>query len=220
MSHRVLYQLAVKLSRRGIHVLRFDYYGCGDSAGDFEQGSLGQWVRDIHRASIELARQSNLSLISVLGLRLGATLALMAASQSDHFSSLILWQPILEGPRYLKELSDIQKKFSKRIKGNKRSVSGNTQEVLGFPLTAELKQDLKEISANRVSLRQGSRLLAIVNKTDVSYDKDLHKFLHENPQAESEIINDYQIWQEELYKRLIPITTISFILNWIEKAHP
>jgi alpha/beta superfamily hydrolase len=33
-SHRLLKQLAVSLSERGIHVLRFDYAGCGDSAGN------------------------------------------------------------------------------------------------------------------------------------------------------------------------------------------
>ena len=49
-SHRALHQLAIKLSGTGFHVLRFDYYGCGDSFGYCQEGNLNQWTQDIQIA--------------------------------------------------------------------------------------------------------------------------------------------------------------------------
>ncbi len=62
-SHRAIYQLAVRLSQAGFHVLRFDYFGCGDSEGDFEEGSLAQWTSDIHSAIAEIQERSGLTSI-------------------------------------------------------------------------------------------------------------------------------------------------------------
>jgi len=43
--------LAALLAREGFHVLRFDYYATGDSAGESSEGSLSEW-----RANIVTAR--------------------------------------------------------------------------------------------------------------------------------------------------------------------
>jgi len=41
-SHRALRQLAARLCDAGFPVLRFDYYGCGDSSGSREEGTILQ----------------------------------------------------------------------------------------------------------------------------------------------------------------------------------
>src|SRR5260221_12888570 len=53
-AYRTLRQLAARLSQAGIHVLRFDYYGTGDSAGETGQGNAAGWCRDIETAIAEL----------------------------------------------------------------------------------------------------------------------------------------------------------------------
>jgi uncharacterized protein len=219
MSHRSFYQLAVQLSRIGFHVLRFDYFGCGDSAGDFEQGSVRKWVSDIQAAARALADRSKQSRISALGLRMGATLALMASEQNEIFGKLVLWEPILDGRRYLKELTEMHQAFSRRLKTKEKRVPGMPEEVLGYPLTTELRNDLKAIQGDHLNLRSDMRLLAVCSSTDGACSKELKRLLRAHPQAEEHMISDHLVWREELYKRLIPVTTMNLILKWMDGAH-
>ena len=48
--HRAIKQLASTLCKVGFDVLRFDYTGTGDSAGDYEQSDLESWKSDTDRA--------------------------------------------------------------------------------------------------------------------------------------------------------------------------
>lgn len=219
-SHRSFYQLAVQLARIGFHVLRFDYFGCGDSAGDFEKGSLGQWARDIQTAAKALVDRSHQSRISIIGLRLGATLAILASMQSDEFDALALWEPILDGKRYLEELTAAQEFFARWHKGDKKRESNTPGEILGFPLTPELRQDLEAINPDKLRLLSRRRTLTICNNSDGSCSEELNQFLRDHPHAESKTIDDHKAWHEEVYKRLIPLKTLAFLVNWIDKAHP
>src|SRR5436309_10085286 len=73
-------QLAMQLARAGLHVLRFDYSGSGDSAGEGELTEVSQWMADIEVAIAELTDSHGLGSVSLAGLRLGGTLATLVAS--------------------------------------------------------------------------------------------------------------------------------------------
>src|SRR6476620_8559273 len=53
-THWAFRKLAGMLARAGFHVLRFDYFATGDSAGRDDEGSLDQWVLDVATAAREL----------------------------------------------------------------------------------------------------------------------------------------------------------------------
>src|SRR5207249_3969481 len=81
--------LANRLTRAGYHVLRFDYSGTGDSCGDVEDTSVVQWITDINCAVEQISMRLNLRAVSVVGLRLGATLAAFAAAHSQRVQNLV-----------------------------------------------------------------------------------------------------------------------------------
>ena len=85
--HRSFRNLAVALSRLGFPVLRFDYAGTGDSAGDGSDTSLETAQRDLDDAIEEVRRRSGLARIAIAGLRLGATIA-WVVTQSPWFAFL------------------------------------------------------------------------------------------------------------------------------------
>ena len=53
-AHGTYRFLAQQLSGANLDVLSFDYFGTGDSAGEFEQANADQWMSDIGTAITEL----------------------------------------------------------------------------------------------------------------------------------------------------------------------
>lgn len=104
--HRMLRVLGDRLSGRGITVMRFDFFGAGESGGEDADGDLSGWQDDVLSAHQELLRRSRATRIIWLGARLGATLAALASSRlSAPIDRLILWEPVADGQRYLDELA-------------------------------------------------------------------------------------------------------------------
>lgn len=103
-THRILQRLARSLADRGHHVLRFDHYGTGDSSGDGTDVELPLWQEDLDYAIDELCAISGVHRVSLVGVRLGGSLALSAAAARTDIADTALWDPVVRGRRYLAEL--------------------------------------------------------------------------------------------------------------------
>ncbi len=100
-AHRVLVNLARLIAKNGFYVLRFDYRGTGDSEGDFGDYDLHAWLSDISKAIEILREKTGVEQVGLLGLRLGATFALLTANKIESVGFLVLWAPILNVKAYL-----------------------------------------------------------------------------------------------------------------------
>jgi alpha-beta hydrolase superfamily lysophospholipase len=90
---------------QGVPALRFDYHGTGDSANiDAGADQIETWVQDILAAVEELRRRTGVERVGLVGLRLGALLATLAAARSTAISALFLISPVVSGKRYLRDL--------------------------------------------------------------------------------------------------------------------
>lgn len=104
-SHRSMRLLGKQLAAQGWHALRFDYFGTGDSAGEFDEADLPGWEADIELALDELLDMTGARKATLVGLRLGATLAArVAVRRRREVDTLALWDPVLDGAAYLDEL--------------------------------------------------------------------------------------------------------------------
>ena len=115
-SHWAMRQVALALARVGFACLRFDWYGVGDSSGELRQASIARWHSDAAAAAQELRDLSGVPRISVVGLRLGAAIALSTAGQIKP-SRLVLWDPVLDGSAYV---GDLHKLHATLLSDNKR----------------------------------------------------------------------------------------------------
>lgn len=152
-AHRFQRLLAERLTRAGHAVLRFDYYGTGDSMGDDADVNLDGWSQDLLAAHRELQRRSGATRIVWAGMRLGATAALQAAHNAPaNLASLVLWEPVLDGARYLAYLRErhivsLESEYSLPLNPapRERDTRCYRDEAIGFALSPHFRKQLEAI---------------------------------------------------------------------------
>lgn len=106
-AHRTMRNLSSRLSKAGFHVLRFDYYGTGDSSGGSDEGSPQRWCENIEAAMVELQEMTGAARMSLIGLRFGANLAArVAARPPTAINSLALWEPLADRDEAVAQCTD------------------------------------------------------------------------------------------------------------------
>jgi uncharacterized protein len=95
--------VARQLAASGFSSLRFHSQGYGDSEGSTDDVRLESHVRDALDAMRVLVAETGVSKVGFLGGRFGGTVAALAACRSDA-KALMLWEPISDGRRYMREL--------------------------------------------------------------------------------------------------------------------
>jgi pimeloyl-ACP methyl ester carboxylesterase len=169
-SHRVLRRLAVMLSERGYHVLRFDYFGTGDSAGSREDGDMESWYADASAAVDELRDMSGISAVTVFGIRLGAVVAWRLAVGRGDVDAVVMWDPVIDGARYIQNLLGAQDEIdrwwlSPRQTRRVAPASMEAIDLLGFPLTSAMRRSVAAITP--ADYRQSTRARVFVFFSDL-----------------------------------------------------
>jgi exosortase A-associated hydrolase 2 len=198
-ARRMLALQARNLAQQGFAVLILDLYGCGDSDGEFKDVSWAQWKDDLGVAFSWLHHHCNAP-ISLLGLRLGAMLALDFICDGVHqVSQLILWQPVLNGQQFLTQF------FRLRLAND--ILSGNNEQSGG---TLSIRQQLKdgevvEIAGYEISSRLSTAIDALNANTFVPLNVPVHWFEIQNdahanlPPAKQKVIDFWQQHQVDVH---------------------
>ena len=92
-DHRLFVQTARTFSK-SFDVLRYDFYGSGDSEGDFKQVRLSNNIKNLCDA-VHFLEKRQYKQISVLGIGLGAAAAILCANELA-LNALILWSPVTD----------------------------------------------------------------------------------------------------------------------------
>lgn len=156
-SRRAAAMLARRLAAQGFQVLQIDLSGCGDSSGELADARWADWQADLAAGATWLAQRSAGAPMYLIGLRLGALLALqMAAAPTVPVAGVILWQPVTGGDAYLTQLLRL------RLAGDMMDgttagggtaalraslQAGETLEVAGYALSSALAADLSALDA-------------------------------------------------------------------------
>src|SRR5262245_8564602 len=109
-TYRVWRLLAERLASIGFDVLRFDYEGTGDSSGDLaEPCRLKAWLDSIEQVITESRKLTGSREVALVGLRIGAVLALHAAAAHGGVDRLVLWSGFNSGRAYVRELKALSR---------------------------------------------------------------------------------------------------------------
>jgi pimeloyl-ACP methyl ester carboxylesterase len=221
-SHRAYRQLAVRLADIGFPVLRFDFYGCGDSRGNCKQGQIRQWLTDVEVAIAELRRRCRLEKICLGGLRLGASLSMVSAAERLDIDGIVLWDPVVSGEHYVEELARLQQDIVERFSTPlfPCSLDGKATESLGFPLTEALLSDLKKLDLMTVQRKPANSVLSIVSHDDISGRRLKEHLQSTKARVEYQILPGPKLWLEDINKILVPNQILNAIVSWMSRMYP
>jgi uncharacterized protein len=171
MAHWAFRRLSSMLAREGIHVLRFDWSGTGDSWGRPADGTMAQWVSDVESAAQELRDASGAESVSIVGLRLGATIATLACSKETLADDLVLWEPVIEGSRYIAGLESADTRENRRLLHHGAT---RRNELVGFPFGEGLRSTIERIDLCGSPPRGVKRVL-IVTESDTHKVREVER---------------------------------------------
>jgi pimeloyl-ACP methyl ester carboxylesterase len=166
VSYRGLHALAGRLAESGRPTLRFDWPSIGDSSGDHSDAGLVEaWIGAVGEAVSELRELTGVVDVALVGVRLGATLAVAAAARGAAVSELVLWAPFLTGRSYVRQMRAFHAIAERSISpprddGSPRSQNGDV-EASGYLLSATTVRDLDalDLSALRFPEPRPCRVL-------------------------------------------------------------
>ena len=159
-AHRAFRQLAILLSKAGFSVLRFDYFGTGDSAGESDAGEVSRWTRDISTAIDELKDTAGVSRVSLVGLRVGASLAAAVAAERKDLDRVILWDPVVVGKAYVEKMVVTELGDGAAVRNGALGTIG----IKGFPLTSRMREGLQGIDLQQLSAPASGRMIMTVSE--------------------------------------------------------
>jgi len=215
-AHRAFRQLAMLLTKAGFHVLRFDYFGTGDSSGETGDVTFAQWVEDAHAAADELKETAEVSRVAFVGLRLGAAVAATATSTRADVDQLVLWDPAVSGTAHLAEILDARADSV----GNSRvsALADGTVGVMGFPITRAFRAELEAVDLLKVAVPAGTGRLVVASQHREEYAQ-LGTQALDGVRTSFEVVPSEGSWNEvdDYGGALIPVFLIQAIVAYLTK---
>jgi uncharacterized protein len=214
-AHRAFRQLTSLLTRRGMHVLRFDYHGTGDSGGDESEGTLEGWTGDVGSAIDELKETAGLSTVTVVGLRLGAALGSRAVAGRSDVDRLLLWDPVVSGDAYLAELLR-----RSAADGFQEDGPGGAMGVRGYPMSRELFDGLRGLELSAARVPAGIRIDLVVPGEDPAFARLREAWSIPGRPVAVEVVPSDANWGEgdEFGAALIPQGIVQAIVDRVAGA--
>lgn len=240
-AYRLLVNFARKLKDLGYPVMRFDYYGYGDSDGDFSEATVETRLQDIVTTVNYFKDKIKLEKIGLLGLRLGGDWALLSARLlKDMLYYIIAWEPLIDIEKYLKQALRMaittqtvlfkkvgmtrEQIIEKILKGEPAIYEGFRLDVIeGYPITKEFY--IQAINVNhKEALKdfRGSILIVNIVKKGGVFNKDqegLVNYLKEQG-VDIEIVQAIEpvtFWESTLTHSYHPDQLFDKTVDWLNR---
>jgi alpha-beta hydrolase superfamily lysophospholipase len=214
-AHRTIRHIAEHACRAGMPVLRFDYDGTGDSAGqDGDPDRVQAWLASVAAAADELRCSAGVERLCLLGIRLGAALAATVAAGRDDVTALIGIAPVVAGKAYVREL-----RLLERAMAAKRNISPekltDTLEAAGFVLTAPTQAALSALDLKQLEKPPAPDIL-ILERAEMPGDGGWGRHLQAGgAQVTHKVVPGYTEMMLDSHESVIPEEMLTAIFDWL-----
>jgi exosortase A-associated hydrolase 2 len=206
-AHRVFVSFARDLAAAGFAVLRFDFRGEGDSDRSFEDVDFETRIEDACLAvDAAFDLNSGVTDITLLGLRLGASVAAVAAMRREGVSRLVLWDPVVDGSAYMQNVLRMNLMFQMglhhKVLENRdalvaRLARGETVNIEGYELTEALFRQVSDFRLGDVLPRfAGETLIVQISPSETPAKPELVELAERTGRVRLEIVHEESFWKE------------------------
>jgi alpha/beta superfamily hydrolase len=183
-THWNLRLLANQIARRGIHVLRFDYQGIGDSAGSvIDIDHIEVWQRNIVTAVEHLKQECDAKTVMLFGQRFGGSLAGKVAQERLDINSVVLWEPVLQGEKYLNGQRQLHRQMLELWVCKMTTTDDDQEEeILGTVYPRELCNAIEQAKLSLADIIQPQLIIeaAETNRAIDCFDTSLQKVIFDS----------------------------------------
>ena len=214
--HRAFREMGQRLARLGFHVLSFDYYGTGDSGGDYQEGEVSTWGQDLDVAIDTMKQRLQIHRVCLIGLRMGATLAMMVSAKRTDIAAIALWDPIVSGSDVNAEAAEIRM-HQALDPIRQRDVA--YPDVLSYPITNEMIIDLERIDLCLVTPSAAMPVLLVIESDGERSGRRLADLKQAaGSRVNYQCIDEPGVWLREPYEAIVPRKVIGTLLSWVSEV--
>ena len=155
LAYGSLRVLADDLAAAGYATLRFDYPGTGDSCDEAadKEGHWTAWQRSVDLAANWLRATSGAKRLVMVGLRLGTTLATLAAARREDVAALLLFEPVMSGRNYVRQLT-----LEVEMLSGVRPTKGEDLYLREFRFAPATLDQIGEVDLRKIAPRAGTHV--------------------------------------------------------------
>lgn len=209
--HRSIKLLAEKIALSGIHCIRYDAIGMGNSSGNLEDpGIWDKWIDSPQKIRTYLKNQFNISEIIFIGLRSGC-LILSEAIRTAQIKTAVFWHPQIKGAAYIRSTQLLDSVLYKKTHASETT----TMEGGGYPISAELQNNIRDTTLSSEHYRYIENALIIETKGATKKSKLNEILMSAGIKTELTHLDGLDNMIKQVTLSEIPHSNIEFIQNWI-----
>jgi pimeloyl-ACP methyl ester carboxylesterase len=221
-THRGWRRLAERLAATGMPTLRFDYPGTGDALGDEEDpGRVDAWIDAIAAAVRELRTRTGVTRVSLCGLRLGATLAALAAERMGDIDGLVLLSPPVLGKSYVRELRAHRQSWLSTAAGRSAEPIPDTAayvEAFGFGLHGDDIARLAAVDLCANTCAPARRVLLLDSSDRARAGALVERYRAHGVEVERTPFDEADTFLREALYSQEPVAAFAKVTGWLAAA--
>lgn len=220
-SYESLRLLAGQLESAGFAVLRVDYPGTGNSAGEADDDEEIDTWRTSLPAAMGLLRRMGVTRLGVVGLRLGSLLAALESVGEPSIGAVALWDPCPSGQAFIREqraLAALSRESTGLVGGSSSGVEPGSVELLGWVVGPKRRAELESLTLDHIE--PPARRCLVLLRSDRPMPLSLGLW-RGSPRVEWEpAVGQDALIDVMPNESRVPTKTLSTISAWFDRVMP
>ncbi len=218
-AYRAQLFLAETLAHAGFPTLRLSYYGTGDSAGeDNEPNRFRAWIDSIVAAVRWMRSSCGVTSVTLCGVRIGAALAALAATELDDVQDLILLAPVASGRRFLREQILAARTVAEIWQSNSPIDDGRWFEAYGLRLDTATRDALDRLDIAKLGKLPLQRILLLDQPNSPGSDRLANTLRAQGIDVAHEIAAGCEGLLRDSHEVEVPHATFARAMVWLGEA--